>query len=184
MPRWPNRTPEERFWSNVDKSGECWLWALRVDREGYGRFKLDGRYVGAHRFAYERSVGPISDGMHVCHHCDNPRCVRPEHLFVGTASDNAQDRQRKGRSGFQRQPELVKSGVEHHAAKLNPDAVEGMRGLRSVFGLPYRTLGVLSGVSTSTAHDVCTGQWWRDSKLSGELSGTEAPCPDSSPDKP
>lgn len=162
MPRWPSRTPEERFWSNVDRTGdECWLWQLRLNKDGYGRFKLAGCQVSAHRYAYEITYGPVPDTLCVCHHCDNPSCVRPEHLFLGTPKDNAQDRQRKGRSGFQRQPELVRSGVEHHAAKLSPVAVEEMRGLRSVFGLPYRTLGALFAVNTSTAHSACTGKWWR-----------------------
>lgn len=86
-----------RFWSKVDKSGECWTWtaALRGSN-GYGQFWDDGP-VFAHRFSWVMAVGPIPSGMLVLHKCDNPRCVRPEHLFLGTHLDNARDRNAKGR---------------------------------------------------------------------------------------
>lgn len=87
-----------RFWSLVDKSGECWLWQGRTNNDGYGRLNVSKRQqVYAHRYAYANIYGPIPDGFFVCHHCDNPRCVRPDHLFLGTNQDNVNDMVRKGR---------------------------------------------------------------------------------------
>jgi HNH endonuclease len=88
---------DERFWGRVDKSGECWEWTGSLGSHGYGEFGVAGDRVLAHRYSYELASGPIPDGLYVCHHCDNRRCVRPDHLFLGTARDNALDMVRKGR---------------------------------------------------------------------------------------
>lgn len=92
-------TMAERFWVRVDRAegAACWHWLRAVTRDGYGYFHY-GRARLAHRVAYELTHGPIPEGMQVCHQCDNPGCVRPDHLFIGTAQDNADDKVRKGRS--------------------------------------------------------------------------------------
>lgn len=89
----------DRFWAKVRKSDGCWEWTASRGIRGYGQFRLPRtrQMSGAHRVAYELSVGPIPEGMFVCHHCDNPSCVRPDHLFVGTNSQNILDAVRKGR---------------------------------------------------------------------------------------
>lgn len=98
-------TLEQRFWSKVDKNGpiireelgECWLWdAARLDNN-YGVLWLNGRNVNAHRISYLISRGYIDDTLPVLHRCDNPPCIRPEHLFQGTYSDNMYDKELKGR---------------------------------------------------------------------------------------
>jgi len=107
-------TPLDRFrrkYRVVADTG-CWEWTGCRDgaprngsdpRGSYGRFALDGYHMmPAHRASYELFRGPIPDGMFVCHHCDNPPCVNPAHLFLGTAQDNADDTVRKGRSWHQR----------------------------------------------------------------------------------
>ncbi|MEU1293020.1 HNH endonuclease [Streptomyces sp. NPDC005840] len=94
--------PEASFWAKVRKTKTCWLWtAGQFGHSGYGSFsvKVDGRTrsVRTHRHSWELANGPIPEGKHVLHRCDTPLCVRPEHLFLGDALMNAQDKVAKGR---------------------------------------------------------------------------------------
>ena len=98
----PFRTDTERFWQKVIRHDGCWGWAGSVGSTGYaqmGSRKGEGvwRSMKASRFSFELHVGPIPDGMCVCHSCDNPICVNPEHLFLGTQLDNMKDKVKKGR---------------------------------------------------------------------------------------
>jgi hypothetical protein len=88
----------ERFWSKVSKSDGCWLWIAYRDEKGYGAFGFKGKVQRAHRVAYELALGPIAPGMHVLHSCDNPSCVNPSHLRLGTHADNMRDRIERGRN--------------------------------------------------------------------------------------
>lgn len=101
MPK--NMSIEDRWWQKVAEAGpdECWLWTASTDKNGYGRFQEptpDGqRHIRAHRWAYLHFVGPIPDGLVVMHRCDNPPCVNPAHLTIGTLIDNNADKVAKGR---------------------------------------------------------------------------------------
>ena len=93
-----------RFWDRkvVSPTG-CWEWAGARDKDGYGQTPpLDGRSgaVRAHRLAWTLTNGPIPKGLLVCHHCDNPACINPDHLWLGTSTDNNRDRERKGRGRY------------------------------------------------------------------------------------
>lgn len=95
----PTRSIADRFWEKVQKSdGDgCWLWTASAMKKGYGQMSVPGGMARAHRISYELHYGPIPDGMFVCHTCDNPRCVNPAHLWLGTNSDNLHDAIRKGK---------------------------------------------------------------------------------------
>lgn len=93
---------EQRFWSKVNRSGDCWLWTASRWSSGYGQFSLPAgrnkrKTIGAHVFAYELANGPVPDGLEIMHRCDTPLCVRPDHLMVGTHLLNVQDAAAKGK---------------------------------------------------------------------------------------
>lgn len=93
------RGPSEfRFWSKVEKTDTCWIWGGNKNQDGYGLFyPLSKKTAQAHRFSWSLINGPVPDGLYVCHKCDNPSCVNPDHLFVGTQTDNMRDCKNKGR---------------------------------------------------------------------------------------
>ena len=88
-----------RFWSKVDKPSNCWTWTSSTNPAGYGDFNFHGKTMLAHRLAWILTNGEVPDGMFVLHHCDNPACVNPEHLFLGRHIDNMHDCRRKNRTG-------------------------------------------------------------------------------------
>lgn len=121
-------TPSEMasFWSRVDTSGECWLWTGAKTELGYGLFLDNRRRLRAHRVAYALTYGEFPDELVVCHRCDNPRCVRPNHLFLGTQTDNLADMTAKGRrargdtSGAHLHPERLARG-DNHWSRQRPE---------------------------------------------------------------
>lgn len=110
------KTLQERFDQYVDRTGECWVWTAYRNKLGYGVFGITGGSRLAHRVAYSMVHGEISKGLEVCHRCDNPSCVRVDHLFLGTHAENMADSALKGRS---RAPH----GQTNKAAKLTDEAV-------------------------------------------------------------
>jgi len=91
----------KRFWAKVEKTDRCWNWTGAIFAKGYGLLGYNGHNFTVHRFSWVIHNGPIPDNKWVLHHCDNPKCVKPEHLYLGTAQDNADDMVARGR---QRKP--------------------------------------------------------------------------------
>ena len=91
----PNRSVEERFWSKVEKTDTCWLWR-GTHIKGYGMFRIDNRRQRATRVSLRLAGIVVPKGLIVCHHCDTPACVRPDHLYIGTQMQNIADRERRG----------------------------------------------------------------------------------------
>ena len=87
---------EQKFWEHVQKTDGCWLWIGARNSEGYGYLRFNYAQLRAHRVSWELHFGPIPDGLFVLHHCDNPPCVNPSHLFLGTNGDNMLDAINKG----------------------------------------------------------------------------------------
>jgi len=118
-----------RFWSYVDKTDPsgCWVWIGALHSDGYGKLWWEGRhsYI-AHRAAYEISLGDIPEGMCVCHKCDNPPCVNPDHLFLATHKDNMRDMVTKGRARGG-SPKGTFEGERNPGVKISTEAVLAIR---------------------------------------------------------
>ena len=115
-----SQSDRDRFLKKVDKSGECWLWTASKFPNGYGQFQFKGRPHGAHRISFMMFKGEIPPDLLICHTCDNPQCVNPDHLFAGTPGDNMTDKRDKGRA-------YTPPGEANGAAVLTPEIVREIR---------------------------------------------------------
>lgn len=157
----PTMPISDRLMSMVDVNpiSGCWEWK-GVKRNGYGRTTVgsrkDGtrRSIAAHRLSYLTWVRNIPDGYDVCHKCDNPCCINPEHLFVGTRADNIADRERKGRN-------VIKIGEEQPLSKLTKKAVKDARWERAYKGTTFQALADKYGVSKKTMQNAVNGVTWK-----------------------
>lgn len=146
-----------RFWSHVDKSGECWVWTARKTTKGYGHFSYGGKNRRAHRFAWLITKGHIPNGLFVCHHCDNPSCVRPSHLFLGTHTDNMRDCAKKGR--------IKSTLIKPYLRKVSAFTWDIVCDIRRRYEEGRATQGQLSrelGISKSTIRGVLYYKSWRE----------------------
>ena len=152
-----------RFWSRVSKSDGCWVWTGAFSRSrlrgvpGYGVMRIGNQQFRANRLSYEINVGTIPRGLNVCHHCDNPACVRPDHLFLGTQKDNMVDRSAKGRA---------KTGKHDHRGEKNPAAkltriqAAEIRKLAQGRELPRKEIAQRYGISLQTICNIVKGRYW------------------------
>lgn len=148
-----------RFLSKVeiDNVTGCWNWKNSVRRD-YGRFKLYGKFEGAHRMAYLLFKGPINENMLICHNCDNPRCVNPEHLFQGTYQDNAIDAYQKGRMVLPENSAYFKEGHIPGNRLLSEDIIRLIREDISEGMLSLVKIAKRHNVKYQTVRDIKSGR--------------------------
>ena len=145
-----------RFWAKVRRGadGECWEWTSSGTRDGYGKFSIAKRKMSAHRVSWIIAFGSIEDGACVLHRCDNPSCVNPGHLFIGTKKDNVEDMRSKGRQRW------IKAGEKR--IKLSREQVEMLRSDKAN-GASSPQLAARYGISESHARRIANGSKWRES---------------------
>ena len=152
----------ERFLGKILISDECWKWLGSKNNRGYGKFGLHPhKMIYAHRFSYELFIGAIPGPYDrriqnnlICHHCDNPPCVRPSHLFLGTQSDNLSEVFIKGRRPVQIPP----SGEANPFAKITAVQAEEIRRRYNEFDAPIKILASEYGIGTSTIWRIINNQ--------------------------
>lgn len=167
-----NLTPkqERNFWKKVDKSGpnDCWLWTAAKSKKGYGSFGA-GKNSSSHRISWTLSNGQIPDELCVCHRCDNPPCVNPDHLFLGTNLDNVRDKISKGRARYdcgdnhhaRLRPERMARGERCSNAKLTAEKVIEIRTIYAAGGTTLKKLGAQFDVHLSLISLVVQRKIWK-----------------------
>lgn len=145
----------DRFWSKVIHTKTCWIWVGQTDKDGYGKFSIgkhgSQKHYRAHRLGYFLWNDVIPDeNKLVCHSCDNKRCVRGSHLFLGTQKDNILDAVKKNRHS-------ILPGEKHPKAKLTEIEVKFIKTLK----LSSRIIGMMFGVSKSCIDGIKYGYTWR-----------------------
>lgn len=175
----PELSPEDelRFWSKVQKSDGCWLWTGTKRTANYGCINIDGIQYLAHRVSYRLAYGDIPRELCCCHHCDNPACVRPDHLFLGTDADNVRDMVRKGRHvnvpksrpevmrrgdqhGLRLHPERIAKGERQGSAKLTEADVREIRDLYATGNYSLSELGLRFRVNFSAIGKIVRRERW------------------------
>lgn len=150
-----NRPDSIRFWEKValtDNLNECWIYTAGKDPDGYGIFYQKGSSIRAHRYAWIITNGEISNDLNVLHTCDNPSCVNPKHLFLGTVADNNLDKVLKNR-----QPKG--EGMGQH--KLTCELVRQIRERYAKGGITQKAMGREYGVSNTLIRLIVIGKAWK-----------------------
>lgn len=174
-----------RFWSKVDKlpiHKGCWIWTAGRGTRGYGQFSIGGRNHSSHRASYEIQYGSIPEGLSVLHRCDNPACVNPSHLFVGTQKDNMVDMVQKGRSlrgdknpsrihrhlmprgdrhGMRLHPEKACKGEANGNVVVTESMVREIRALYKTGQFFQKEIGARFGIHQGTVWQIVNRKTWQ-----------------------
>ena len=155
--------------NRLDRSGECWLWTGALDSRGRGRVWRGGKIMLHHRAVWEILIGPIPKGALLCHHCDNPTCANPAHIYVGDDKSNVADMWRRGRAWHTRDPDRLRElgretgkknnwcrGERNAKAKLTMEQVEQIRVSKD----GSRSLAATFGVHRTTIQRIRRGAQW------------------------
>lgn len=180
-------TAEERFWKRVQKTDTCWIWTGRPN--AYGRFRVNGKNMMATHFSWELHYGePVPSNLLLCHKCDNPPCVRPDHLFLGTITDNMRDASVKGRlvrpntrepryrkfrpnhhlrnhperNPSRTHPETRPRGEQHHMTKLTWEQVDQIRALYASGNHTFAGLGRQFGMTNVGIANIVKYRTWKE----------------------
>jgi len=135
----------------INEETDCWEWTDYLNPDGYGRLQINKTSIGAHRVAYELFIGPIPDGLFVLHSCDNPPCVNPLHLFLGTTQDNTQDKINKNRQ---------QKGEADRYSKLTEQEVLEIRARYTTGGITHKQLADNYNVTPGTIYFVVNKITW------------------------
>lgn len=127
------RSLNDRFWEKVEKTTSCWNWIANKNRKGYGRIWVDGRNEFAQRVAFTMLYGQFNKKMRILHCCDNPSCVNPKHLYIGTDADNGRDKAIRGRAAM---------GEKNGNSKLKPKDIIAIRRSADSYANLARTFGI------------------------------------------
>ena len=145
----------DRFWEKVQKSDGCWLWQAGLNNSGYGWIRSGARPELAHRVSWRLTFGEIPNGLCVLHKCDVRRCVRPDHLFLGTVGDNNADCVKKHRHGYG-----ISLGEKHGQSKLTDESVREIRA-SAANGSSHSGLSVKFGVAQSQISKIVRREAWK-----------------------
>lgn len=156
-----NDINQDAFYSKVNKTESCWLWTGGIFKGyGYGQFAVKRHPQKAHRVSWVLNCGAIPEDKKVLHTCDNPLCVNPKHLFLGTQLDNARDMVNKGRNRYTSLPLLC--GEESPASKLNTKQVQAIRDLYATGEYSQRDLAKIFNVGQTTIGHILRYETWRE----------------------
>lgn len=144
---------DKRFWKYVEKSNNgCWTWLRGKTKAGYGYLTINYKNHYAHRLSWRLTYGIIPKNAVIMHRCDNPACVNPEHLRLGTQKDNLQDMWNKQRGSM---------GNEHPFAKVTDEDVKKIRKLGKIKNLYRREIGEMFGISRQAVTDIIYNRTWK-----------------------